>query len=325
MRQKLLAVALAFLAAPSVLGWNATGHEAVAAIAWDNMTAHAQDRAIATLMQAPKNACLLDLFPNDHRPLKARQREFFIRVATWADLVRPTKDKITGAPDTRPCTQYHHAEWHFFDHFWSGTSGASGMTAPMTRTDIPPATTNAVERLEHFKPLVACKTAPCVDAPDQQALDLAWIIHLVGDIHQPLHNAARVTTVAGEEQGDRGGNLFALDKDHGPPVLHSFWDGIVSDVIPRPKGEKEIPYIDHVIARIEHDHPRSSVTTLKPGDFNAWSEEGVATAERIAYPASLQRGKVPGGSYRQTVFKAADEAVATAGYRLADLLSSILD
>jgi hypothetical protein len=324
MRRLFIAI-LAITVACPLLAWNATGHQAVAAVAWDNMTEKAQNRAIDILMKAPDNACLLDMFSHDTRPLKVRQREFFIRAATWPDVIRPNKDKVTGAPDPRPCTQFHHADWHFYDHFWSGVSGATGANAPKNRPDVPEATTNAVERLEHLKPLVGCNTGHCQDAADVQAMDLAWILHLAGDIHQPLHNAGRVTTAPKEETGDQGGNLFLLDKDHPPSNLHSLWDGIVDSSIPRNQDEQPIAYIDRVSKRIEKDHPKSSITDLNAGDFKEWSEEGVVTAKAIAYPSTLHRNHAASAAYRQKVFAAADKAIAIGGYRLADLLNSMFD
>jgi hypothetical protein len=326
--RRLVILILAILFAQTALAWNATGHEAVAAIAWDNMTPVARTKAIALLKQAPQNACLLDLLPNDTRPEPVRNREFFIRVATWPDVIRPAIGTDKDHPDPRPCVKlFAQPTWHFFDRFWQGTSGATGTAAPKDRTDIALATTNAVERLQAFRPLVECKKTPCGASPADRAMDLAWIVHLVGDIHQPLHTSGHVTTEPDELAGDQGGNKFKLKKDDHPPVLHSFWDDIIDESIPRKPAEfhNDIAYVDRVIGTIETDHPKASVVGhLKPGDFDAWSLEGLATAKRIGYPASLHRGERPSEAYRKTVFAAADEAIATAGYRLADLLNGIL-
>ncbi|HXH90325.1 MAG TPA: hypothetical protein VNN25_02005, partial [Thermoanaerobaculia bacterium] len=69
-----LALVLLSCLPQSLLAWNGTGHELVAGIAWDNMSLDARNKAIALLESAPSNACLLDLFPNDSRPLAVRQR-----------------------------------------------------------------------------------------------------------------------------------------------------------------------------------------------------------------------------------------------------------
>jgi len=41
-----------------------------------------------------------------------------------------------------------------------------------------------------------------------KSYDLTWLIHLVGDVHQPLHCVARITK--GDPEGDKGGNDVKL-------------------------------------------------------------------------------------------------------------------
>src|SRR6187399_2619452 len=147
-----VAVFVVLLTPRPVLAWNATGHQLVAGIAWDRMTPAARQQAIALLQAAPPDACLLDLFPTDLRPLEVRQREFFVAASTWADIVRP------GQNDTRPCTRFHRRDWHFINYFWSGISGSMGSTQPTERTDIAVPTDNVVERLKFLRPFVVCRT-----------------------------------------------------------------------------------------------------------------------------------------------------------------------
>jgi hypothetical protein len=94
----ILAMGLALATPCPLFAWNATGHQLVAGIAWDQMTPAARQQAITLLRAAPPDACLLDLFPTDSRPLAVREREFFMRASNWSDIVRP------GMNDTRPCT-----------------------------------------------------------------------------------------------------------------------------------------------------------------------------------------------------------------------------
>ena len=313
-----LALVLLSCLPQSLLAWNGTGHELVAGIAWDNMSLDARNKAIALLESAPSNACLLDLFPNDSRPLAVRQREFFMRAATWPDVVRPK-----GQHDLRACTRFHQREWHFVDRFWKGVSGSTGGDAPTDDTAIPIVSTNAVERLTTFRGTVNCET--CGTA-SERATQLAWIMHLTGDIHQPLHAESRVTDA--NPAGDRGGNLFLLAPKSISP-LHTFWDRIIDNSILEKPEEKppnqQIVYLDRVIGMIVHDHPKASeAARLKPGDFDAWSLEGFETAKSSAYPASLHENQTPAPAYKKNVFAIADEAIAMAGYRLADLLETTL-
>jgi hypothetical protein len=302
---KLLVFAIVTItSALPALGWNGTGHEAVAAIAWDNMKPATRTKVAAILAAAKKGDCLHELGS------AADARTFFIRAATWPDVVRPKNDA-----DKRPCTRFHERDAHFFDHFWSGVSGKADKDTPKEVTvslSKPPAT-NAIVRLNQFLPLVACKTAPCAVSAAERAHDLAWILHLVGDIHQPLHNAARVTTEPNEKEGDHGGNFFLFKEGTKPSNLHSFWDEIIDESIPR-QGDSEIVYVNRVIARIQADHSKASLAAgLKSEDVAAWSAEGLATAERLGYPDTLERGGTP----------SENEAIALGGYRLADLLDHL--
>jgi hypothetical protein len=64
--------------------------------------------------------------------------------------------------------------------------------------------------------------------PERKAIALAWLFHLVGDIHQPLHTAQLFTV--DYPQGDRGGNEICVRVTQaGQPMdLHRFWDGVIT-------------------------------------------------------------------------------------------------
>ncbi|MBI3347915.1 MAG: S1/P1 nuclease [Burkholderiales bacterium] len=54
-------------------------------------------------------------------------------------------------------------------------------------------------------------------APDSERLvALKWVVHLVGDVHQPLHAGFK---------DDKGGNLFQVQAFGRGTNLHSLWDG----------------------------------------------------------------------------------------------------
>jgi len=309
----------ALLLPQTALAWNSTGHQLVARIAWENMTPTTRKNVIELLQQAPPDACLLDLLSNDNaRPLEERQREFFMLAATWPDIVRP-KDE-----DTRPCTRFHQRDWHFINFFWEGISGETGQDAPEDNSDIPVPELNAVDRLKFFRPFVACATPQCGTPQSERALMLAWILHLVGDIHQPLHTSARVTTMANEKEGDQGGNFFKLGVGSKALSLHSYWDGIINRSIKQPQNEKDLVYHDRVAMKIMEQHPRASLSSrLQPIDFEAWSREGFETTKREVYPKSLKRGVLPNDTYQQNAFVIAQKAIALGGYRLAELLNQM--
>jgi S1/P1 Nuclease len=304
----LMLVAVLVLPQP-VLAWNGTGHRLVASIAWDNLSDTTRKKIVNLMRQAPKGNCLRELFnANDG------EREFFVAAATWPDILRGGK----GIP--KQCTDLHKPEWHFKDRFWSGVSGDS--QNPPKDLNRPLAKINAVERLEKFRSFVNGN-----GKVGDRAMGVAWMIHLVGDIHQPLHTSGRVT--ATEQNGDVGGNTFfvgpakIVDGKNLTPKLHGYWDNIVDSADPRLPDEKFNEYIARLTTKFQADFPKSHFQNLEPGQFDNWAIESLRNAQRSAYPKTLKRGQVPNSQYKASTFKVAEESIAEAGYRLADLLESI--
>jgi hypothetical protein len=82
------------------------------------------------------------------------------------------------------------------------------------------------------------KTKPAAE----RAIHLAWLMHLVGDLHQPLHSSAMFS--ARTPKGDQGGNLVAVRRGNSVLKLHSYWD----DVLGSGTSIKFIKSIAHGIA-----------------------------------------------------------------------------
>jgi hypothetical protein len=79
-------------------------------------------------------------------------------------------------------------------------------------------TPNAKTQIEVFRSVLASSTA----SNKLKSYDLCWLLHLVGDVHQPLHATTRVS--ASDPEGDDGGNGVLLDS---PSNLHTFWDDVL--------------------------------------------------------------------------------------------------
>ena len=121
--------------------------------------------------------------------MEVRAREFFRRAATWPDLIRDVPE-------------LHHPTWHHRDFYWRQDQGRA-IDLPDLQVH-PEIIRESLERLHHFKKLLASRTV----AARERAIGIAWVLHLVGDIHQPLHCSARVTAI--ERKGDHGGQDFEL-------------------------------------------------------------------------------------------------------------------
>jgi hypothetical protein len=79
-------------------------------------------------------------------------------------------------------------------------------------------TPNAATRTEDFRKVLADPESPDL----LKSYDLAWVLHLVGDIHQPLHAVSRFTHQL--PQGDLGGNRVRLCDPACRQELHFVWD-----------------------------------------------------------------------------------------------------
>jgi hypothetical protein len=308
-RWRLLLLLSAAAALPSpALAWDYFGHQVVARIAWNELRPETRAAAVALLMAAPDDAHLACLLPPGVGPLLERQRTLFDRAATWPDVVRDE-----AFPERQ--ARYHHGPWHYRDRFWEQPDPSQ---PPRERMDLPRGSESVVERLRVFSASVGDTARPAAE----RAIELAWILHLVGDIHQPLHTTSRVTPT--EPTGDRGANMFELDEEH--DNLHWYWDGAISRSLRHP-DEPEEKAVARVAAALVADFPRASFAArLALGsDFERWAEEGYLASTTVAYPPTLRRGQRPPGTYRQTVERVAEPAAALAGYRLAALLEEALE
>jgi hypothetical protein len=311
-----LSLAVAALTASLALpvparAWDDTGHMTVALLAWRQMTPAARRQAVALLRAAPLDAGLRNVGTRLGRTADADEA-LFVGAAVWADLVRDP---------WHPGTRYHRSSWHFVDHYWR--RGAAGPELDPTRRPRPE---NVAERLGLLAPtLGGAVPAGGAAASLPPGVRLAWVLHLAGDIHQPLHASSLVTPR--HPDGDRGGNLDTLDaRDRNPAFreLHAYWDRILDTAIPRRPAEPTLAHVARVADRVGRDHPPAALAArLAPGAYGQWAREGLATAQRQVY-AGMQEGRRPDAAYQAAAFRAAAPAVALAGYRLADLLNRAL-
>jgi hypothetical protein len=290
-----LLVCLVLLPAKLTLAWGAGGHMMTAEIAFGRLNKRAKAEA-TKLMAIPIN-------PSDI----TKKRLGFFRGSVWPDDVRRS-----------PGFEFSGNE-HFADFPFS-----------VDETPLPnlPHEANVINALTRYVGILKTSTDQ-----NERAQALRFIIHYVGDIHQPLHCSARVDK--SHPQGDEGGNLFFI-KVPGKTgqltsvKLHSFWDGGL-DSFPKggPPPEFEPPplaLIEAAVKSIVQQNPSTNqlLDLDHPTNFQGWADESSWLAEKYAYAdKKLAPNSKVSKAYINNGVKITRRRVAWGGYRLAALLNSI--
>ena len=303
----IIAATAASWAGPS-LAWNDMGHMTVAAIAWNAMTPKARMRASDLLKLNPDYQSFI-------AGTNAEQRDqvAFVRAATWPDHIRGKYDDDTYNPPDAIAKQnigyadrWVHPIWHFKNNPFS-TDGT-----PLA----PPREVNAQSRIELFTATLADPAT----SDDVKSYDLVWLLHLVGDVHQPLHAVARFS---GEtSHGDGGGNSViacetpAACKGKKPDTLHHFWDGTI--------GNSRSPLAAIKKADAMALAPAVAANISEP---SVWLTESLTLAQSRVYQPPIGGGKGPytiTTTYKRSAGGPAEQRVALAGVRLARLFNAQL-
>ena len=304
-----LAAIVVFSAVPAP-AWDDVGHKITAFIAWQRMSPTARENVIRILRKAPEDSQLATFYMSfGPEPEMTRKREYFELVATWADIIRDRDF------DTR-YKKYHKGNWHYADTFWRQIDGKVVIQAA------PEETGQAVERLKAFDKVIRDAAA----SDKEKALAIAWIMHLAGDIHQPLHTSARITDM--EPKGDQGGNLFLLTPQGTARAdqlnLHWFWDSIVGRNIPL-RGEMcDREYIELIAGKMMKRYPVSRVQNrLELGMYDAWQQETFAFNNTDVFTPDLKRFEQPSMRYKRNAYRVAEQQLTLAGYRLGETFNAV--
>lgn len=193
------------------------------------------------------------------------------------------------------------AAWHYVNvpisepHYNAGFCGRGGCV---------------VEKIAEFRRVLADPNAP--RARRRQAL--RFLVHLVQDLHQPLHVG---------DDNDRGGNELQLHLGRRETTnLHQVWDSGLFRWHYREHAEDEL--VRDASARA--DRPEARAWT--DGRVEDWADESLALARR-AYQnprtgRMLRRGDEIGLDYVDANGPKAVERIAQSGVRLAAILNEIL-
>lgn len=207
--------------APAAPAWDSVGHRLTAAAALEFMGEDTRDRLLEILAEHPRwRQDFLDPMPDsvERGGAAARARWLLGQAAFWPDIARG----LRGEERRR----YHRGAWHYTDGAWiRGAARLQGnvyLDVP-PRPDAPGVGGMFIETEEQAVNVAAAldyNARVLADADGaERAVALCWVLHLVGDIHQPLHTGSLYSRRLFAD-GDRGGNGIPVDGGN----LHSRWD-----------------------------------------------------------------------------------------------------
>lgn len=291
--------------------WDATGHRVIAQIAYDNLTPHAKHE-ITKLFQV-----IREKYPKNYN---------MVTSAAWMDSFKTDCPKDSTNCLLPPKT------WHYMDRPYRIGSDVDLDMAAKEYVRAP----NVVWAIE--------KSVAEIQSPHNsykvKGLYLLFLIHLVGDVYQPLHNILGISSQFPAPEGDAGGNAYKIqfnkicrlkdmpfDVMHDIGSLHTFWDQGAGEFTCVPIKNGWGGYVDSLAKYYEHRmrysvklHKKIRKLLRRNKTPQSWSLESYKYA-RQAYDTPF--GGQVSVTYVEKSKKIVDQQIILAGYRLAQVLNHI--
>lgn len=313
-----LAVLLVLTLTTPSYAWFGTGHMAVAYLAYRELSQPEKDRIDVLLRFNPSYNKWRASLPTSTSEADKRMLIFML-AATWPDQIKRDftyhddgplsgKGNIPDGASSRLNIGYQdhlkHKYWHFVD--LPLVQDGTQLTAKQKKVPTP----NALTQIKVFRAVLAS------DRPDAlKSYDLVWLLHLVGDVHQPLHCTARFGQT--QPSGDAGGNLVKLCAAPCSDELHGFWDGLL--------GDNDSPFF---AVNVGKGLPAADSSLSGIADAAVWIDESFRLASDDVYvnpPIGLGAGPFTiTEDYRKNALEIAKARVALGGARLANILKNEL-
>ena len=269
---------LALLSMQGAFAWDSVGHRVSAAIASNYLSNNSKTELLKILQQHPRyQQDFADQMPASiaRGSEEARFAWLLGQAAFWPDITR-------GLPATER-KRYNRANWHYTDGAWlRGQAQAQGNTyvgvapfddiAGKNARDIrnEASADNVMTALDYNTTLLANSQASLA----QRAVALCWVLHLIGDIHQPLHTGS-LYSANRFPAGDRGGNGIKTDGRN----LHARWDSALSSEGVIPNAEAIVRQHSKTLERMEQQDYK---------DWSLWMQESRALLLNTIYTEEMK-------------------------------------
>lgn len=197
------------LSVQSCLAWSEGGHHLIAVMAFESLSPDQQAELSAILKEHPR-------FAEDFKPPAKIsepaeiQRWLIGRAGYWPDVAR-----------SHP--EFNRPNWHY--QLGATMTVGDPVNVPARPGFVPADATLATESLHISQAIQLCR-AVLKDRSrpkSERALAICWLMHLVGDAHQPCH-AGSLYYAKVFPDGDRGANAIPTKQFKN---LHALWDGLL--------------------------------------------------------------------------------------------------
>ena len=325
MKRTLVIISLTLATATAVFGWGHEGHQAIADAATSNLTATALMNVMAII--------------NDTTQIP--EVTTVAGAATWPDDIKDAQPPFEGKFHATPAAVDFknrfpdHKQWHFVNYPLEGTA--------YTLNGVFSTTNDIVHRIDL-----------CLDVLEGNSTALkkkealAYLLHLVGDLHQPLHVACGYFTINSKGKialqrsphsphpylSDSGGN--GLKWSAGKMNLHMFWD----DDLVSANGSKEPTLVSHLLANLATLPLPQNTGAIRDWPI-LWVDDSIAVADAVYFDPSGAKGTkgkdpydpaqgtvtatigINQATYKQNHVTDAKHQLTKGAHDLADLLNAI--
>lgn len=248
-----------------------------------NATGH---RLVAQIAYDQLTSNSKQIFNNYNHALdKVYKSQSWINSAVWLDKLR-----------------YQDIQWFAPMHYVDLPFSQDGMP------EIIPQEVNAIWAINKSVSLLLNNYATSFD----KGVALRILLHVVGDIHQPLHAITRIN--AEFPKGDRGGNLVLMPGNPIANNLHSYWDKGGGFLVMK-KQTKNKHAIKSLATQIERRWPCTSFDLTQTP--TQWADESYRIAIKKVYSVPIDN------QYQKSAQKISEKRIALAGCRLGALLNDI--
>jgi hypothetical protein len=271
-----IAVLFVVATATPAYAWNALGHKVIAEIAWRELDPPTRQQIVDTLRRHPRfdKDFAAQMEEAADRGDKATQDHWiFQHAATWPDIARGIKGEEQK--------KFDHPVWHYIDFPLYASDqdrlAFKGKVPVNLSTEYPGTTPrdeyNVLQAIQDSQAVIKSEAGA-----EAKAVAYCWLMHLVGDIHQPLHSTALFSQDR-FPTGDRGGNDIPLTQGRN---LHALWDNLLG-------RQYYMRNVQQAVAEVERGSEYREVWGAAAKEMNPvkWAEESHKLCGDIVYSEGM--------------------------------------